>query len=122
MRILIYTISAACGCAPVGYDYYQRSYYQPAPVVYVEPAGPAGPAWGGATLPLGYSYGYSSEVPYNGYANTFAQVRKIPTTAIASPPKTTKVAAVPLPKPDPRRAAVKKLHLPPKMVAIHTEN
>jgi len=68
MRMIVYAVSAACGCAPVGYNYYQRSYYQPA--AYVEPApvgcpyNPCGyersaSEWGGETaLPTGYSYGY----------------------------------------------------------------
>src|SRR3974390_1834020 len=65
MRLVAYALSAACGCAPVGYSYYQRSYYTPA-TAYVEPAGcgydPCGRSvseWGGETaLATGYSYGY----------------------------------------------------------------
>src|SRR6516162_3877310 len=65
MRLVAYALSAACGCAPAGYGYY-NSYYQTAPAAYVAPAytscaDPCGSVstWGGETaLPVGYSSGY----------------------------------------------------------------
>jgi hypothetical protein len=135
MRLIAYALSAACGCAPVGYNYYNSNYY--APTAQVETVVPvyqqSASTWGGeSALPIGYDYGYQPIYspyfvgsPYMSYSYPRRHVRidvearnhhhPVPTTAIArahKPTAKTKVAEVPLPKPRP------KLHFPHKMVAI----
>jgi hypothetical protein len=142
MRLIAYALSAACGCAPAGYGYYHS--YQTQPAAYVAPAytscedtcGTVSTYGGDTALPVGYSYGYQPYYspyyvgsPYMsyGYPSPHRRVRvglqiearnhhKIPITTIAQVSKKTKVAAVPLPKPRPKRVA-SHFSFPPGMVA-----
>ena len=136
MRLIAYALSAACGCAPVGYNYYQRAYY-PQTAAYYEPYDNYTPsAWGGeSALPVGYAYGYTPSyyvgAPYQDYGYQYVPQRRPiriqieaknhhvkAQTQLALAAKKTKVAAsVPLPKADPRKKVAHR-HLPSKMVAI----
>jgi len=135
MRLIAYALSAACGCAPVGYNYYQRAYY-PQTAAYYEPYDNYTPsAWGGeSALPVGYAYGYTPSyyvgAPYQSYGYEYVPQRRpvriqieaknhhAPSVRVALAAKKTKVAAsVPLPKADPRKR-VAHHHYPSKMVAI----
>src|SRR6516225_8495954 len=135
MRLIAYALSAACGCAPVGYNYYQRAYYPPQ-TAYYEPYDNYTPsAWGGeSALPVGYAYGYTPSyyvgAPYQDYGYQYVPQRRpiriqiearnhhAPSVRVALAAKKTKVAAsVPLPKADPRKR-VAHHHYPSKMVAI----
>ena len=149
MRLVAYALSAACGCAPAGYGYY-NSYYQTAPTAYVAPAytscaDPCGSVstWGGETaLPVGYSSGYQPYyspyyvgVAYNSYNYPYHRPRvRIqiearnhgPTARVQlaarhhhGPSAKVKLASAPLPKADPRKRVH---HFPQKMVAVQTED
>ena len=135
MRLIAYALSAACGCAPVGYSYYQRAYYPPTAYA-VEPYDSYTPsAWGGeSALPVGYAYGYTPSyyvgAPYQSYGYEYQYIpkkrhvridieaRAAPATRLAAkhhgPSAKVKLAAVPTPKPRPKVAH----HFPSKMVAV----
>jgi hypothetical protein len=135
MRLLAYGLSAACGCAPVGYNYYNTyttpsAYVAPAYTSCADPCGSVS-TWGGETaLPTGYSYGYQPYYSpyyvgsaYNSYGYPRHRVRiglqiearnhHAPSVRVATRHLRTKVASVPVPQSDPR----KHHHYPSKMVA-----
>ena len=110
MRMIVYALSAACGCAPAGMGYYRSYYPVVEPVIEYRSAS----EWGGETaLPIGYSYSsyvspYYVGSPYPTYGNyqyvLDATRPHRPKAAAKRPPTAAaKVAAkVPLPKPRPK--------------------
>ena len=117
MRMIIYALSAACSCAPAGYSYYQSYYPVSQPVIEYRSAS----EWGGETaLPVGYSVPspyyvgapYQNYSPYPYYLDArHARTHTAKAVAAKRPSASTKVAkaAIPVPKPDPRKRIAAKL-------------
>jgi hypothetical protein len=122
--MIVYALSAACGCAPAGYSYY-RDYYAPQTSV-IEFRSES--EWGGdSALPIGYSYEYTSPYyvgsPYRNYPYPYLlDARHHQRTAVAAPkhhPTKIAKAAIPLPKADPRKRAERiAAKLPPHTKAV----
>jgi hypothetical protein len=114
MRMIVYALSAACGCAPAGYSYY-RNYYPVAEPAVIEYRSTS--EWGGETaLPIGYSYSsytspYYVGAPYPTYNYPYvmsARPHHAKRVAAKRPrPSESKLAQIrtPIPKPRPRFAA-----------------
>jgi len=118
MRMVVYALSAACGCAPAGYTYY-RNYYPVAPIEYRSPS-----EWGGdSALPFDSSFPYRDYIspyyvgsPYPSYGSYYYVMDTHRKIAAAKRPPAAKVAAkVPLPKPRPAKIVAK---LPPHTKAV----
>jgi hypothetical protein len=136
MRLVAYALSAACGCAPVGYSYYQQRFYSPQQLTYFsDPYDNYNPsAWGGdSAYPIGYSPNYTPTyyvgAPFQDYGIGAYRPRRLriqieaknhhvkTQTQLAAKKPQTKMVSVPLPRPDPRKR-VAHHHYPSKMVAI----
>jgi hypothetical protein len=121
--MIVYALSAACGCAPAGISYY-RSYYPLAEPAVIEYR--SGSEWGGETaLPIGYSvpspYYVGAPTPYINPPYPYyldarhANHTRFAKTAAAKRPSVHE-AKVPIPKPRPSAKIAAKI--PPHTKAI----
>jgi len=123
MRLVVYAVSAACGCAPVGYNYLQRSYGPPVETASCYDNCRSSSEWGGeAGNPNVYGYGYEPTyspyyvggTPYDSYGYRYPRPRMRVGVQVEARnhhvKHQTQVAQVPLPKADPRKAKRKVAH------------